>query len=532
MTTTTDRHRRRSRRAALTVAATLAGGLALATSPAIAAVPAPGWSATPVPVQDGQDPSYWGLAPQADAAGNVYACGDQEFGNSVHELTLQEDGGYVSSDVFTTGQEAAIWSCFADLSGAVYTLSSPYSQPQVLTRWTQVNGGKYVSQDVETFSSDSFIPAFVVSPKGGLYAMNVDTGLQYFAPLDDGTFSSTPTLIEDADIHSGDYQPRMTVDRRGDVFVSTVQSLDSMTEYAVVRIAGETHSTVFSGVDPAEVAPFVRALTTDARNNLYLSVETPIQDLYSDAQFTEAIVRYDRTGTGYDNPVAVYQTDDTDDIFYGLAGGPESRVVALGGSSLTSFQGLASPSAPRSFEAKAGDGTVALRWNKPASDGGAEVTGYSVSIVTGTGSSTQSTQVCSGDSLTFTCSVGGLTNGRTYRFQVRAINSEGYSLPAGIKATPSLPVSFTTDLPATSAAAVKSTLTLSVVVAGDPAPKLRWQKSTDAGDTWTNVKGGSGVSSISTVVRSSTYGTQYRVVATQKGAAPVYSTATTVTAPQ
>ena len=76
------------------------------------------------------------------------------------------------------------------------------------------------------------------------------------------------------------------------------------------------------------------------------------------------------------------------------------------------------------------------------------------------------------------------------------------------------------------------TMTLSVEVAGDPAAVLQWQTSTDGGTTWTNMAGGKNVTSISRLVRQKNIGNLFRVRAIQKGAAPVFSTVTTLTTPK
>ncbi|MGI6425198.1 MAG: fibronectin type III domain-containing protein [Tepidanaerobacteraceae bacterium] len=88
------------------------------------------------------------------------------------------------------------------------------------------------------------------------------------------------------------------------------------------------------------------------------------------------------------------------------------------------------PSAPQNFTATPGDGQVTLSWTAPASDGGAAISHYEVSADDGTTWVTASTST----SHTFT----GLTNGTTYTFKVRAVNSVGNGAEASVSAIPTV----------------------------------------------------------------------------------------------
>ncbi|HEV2257826.1 MAG TPA: fibronectin type III domain-containing protein, partial [Streptosporangiaceae bacterium] len=83
------------------------------------------------------------------------------------------------------------------------------------------------------------------------------------------------------------------------------------------------------------------------------------------------------------------------------------------------------PSAPQSLAAKAGDGSVSLTWQPPASNGGANITGYDVYRGTSPGAES-STPLATGVTTTsFTDSTA--TNGTTYYYKVTAVNSAGQS---------------------------------------------------------------------------------------------------------
>ncbi|HHT47428.1 MAG TPA: hypothetical protein GX004_09140 [Firmicutes bacterium] len=86
------------------------------------------------------------------------------------------------------------------------------------------------------------------------------------------------------------------------------------------------------------------------------------------------------------------------------------------------------PDAPQNFTATTGDTQVTLNWIAPASNGGSEITHYEVSSDNGVTWITAETDT----SHTFT----GLTNGTTYTFKVRAVNSKGPGAEASTAATP------------------------------------------------------------------------------------------------
>ena len=93
------------------------------------------------------------------------------------------------------------------------------------------------------------------------------------------------------------------------------------------------------------------------------------------------------------------------------------------------------PSAPQGLAAAGGNGSVALSWSAPASDGGSAVTGYDVYRGTSTGgeSGTPVASNVTGRSFTDT----GLVNGTAYFYTVTAVNAVGISPHSGeASATP------------------------------------------------------------------------------------------------
>lgn len=91
------------------------------------------------------------------------------------------------------------------------------------------------------------------------------------------------------------------------------------------------------------------------------------------------------------------------------------------------------PSTPTSVTAVAGDGSATVSWGAPTSDGGAAVSGYTVTASPG-GANCSTTVGVTPNPLA--CVVGGLSNGTTYTFAIRASNAAGLGAPASTSATP------------------------------------------------------------------------------------------------
>ena len=125
--------------------------------------------------------------------------------------------------------------------------------------------------------------------------------------------------------------------------------------------------------------------------------------------------------------------------------------------------GATAPGAPTLNSAAAGNGTVALGWSAPGSNGGSAITGYKVYRGTASGGETLLTTLSNVTSFTDT----GLTNGTTYYYKVSALNSVGESVASNeLSAKP---------------AAVPGAPTLNSATPGNGTVALAWSAPTNNG---------------------------------------------------
>jgi fibronectin type 3 domain-containing protein len=124
------------------------------------------------------------------------------------------------------------------------------------------------------------------------------------------------------------------------------------------------------------------------------------------------------------------------------------------------------PGAPTLNGATAGNGSVALAWSAPASNGGAAITGYRVYRATSSGGETLLTTLGVTTSWTDT----GAVNGTAYYYKVSAVNSIGES-------TLSNEMSATATAPDTTAPTAPTGLMAAAV--GTTQAIINWTASTD-----------------------------------------------------
>ena len=153
----------------------------------------------------------------------------------------------------------------------------------------------------------------------------------------------------------------------------------------------------------------------------------------------------------------------------------QSRVTAIaaGGQHSLALRGVTAPSAPSAASATAGHARATVMWESPAFDGGAPVTGYTVT-------SSPEGRTCTTTGAT-TCVVTGLTNGTPYTFTVTAANAAGTSV-ASAASDPVTPIRV---LPVAVAGSITT-------ADGVPFAGVSWSVADDAGVTQSGTTNSSG----------------------------------------
>jgi hypothetical protein len=141
---------------------------------------------------------------------------------------------------------------------------------------------------------------------------------------------------------------------------------------------------------------------------------------------------FNRTGTTWKQEPLITAFDAAADDYFGISVAVSANIVLVGSyrdddtatstGSVYVYAGSSTvASAPLGVTATAGDTQATVSWSPPASDGGAEISQYTVTGSPGgaTASTTATTTI-----------ITGLTNGTSYTFTVRATNAEGPSGPS------------------------------------------------------------------------------------------------------
>lgn len=156
------------------------------------------------------------------------------------------------------------------------------------------------------------------------------------------------------------------------------------------------------------------------------------------------------------------------------AGAVNVTVTTVGGTSGTqtfTYSAPTVPGIPTGLLSTAGDGSVALSWTVPASNGGSAITDYIVQWRTTSGPGSWNT-FADGTSTATTATVTGLTNGTSYDFQVAAVNAIGtgtYTAPDTETPTSvSAPAPTERATPTLSGGASRTSYTFTEAEAGNP----------------------------------------------------------------
>ncbi len=121
--------------------------------------------------------------------------------------------------------------------------------------------------------------------------------------------------------------------------------------------------------------------------------------------------------------------------YFAVAAANSAGTSAQSSTSTAATLALTVPSAPTGLAATASNGSVSLTWTAPTSTGGSPITSYVVRYSTTAGD--ELTTGSSYSSTTTSATIGSLTNGTAYYFQVEAVNHQGDSTASSaVSATP------------------------------------------------------------------------------------------------
>ena len=240
----------------------------------------------------------------------------------------------------------------------------------------------------------------------------------------------------------GDRQATVTT---GSTTRYTIPSLTNGTEYTVRVIATRTGATDGPPSDEMTGTPRVPPPpVTDLKQVMGVGVVPGNAQLVvtwtAVSTATGYTVQWTSGGQGYnigDRQATVTSGSTTRYTIPSLTNGTEytvrviaTRTGATDGPPSAEVKGtpFTTPGAPQHLSGVPGDEQVMLTWDAPSSDGGSAILRYEYAI------DDSGTWIDAGLDLEET--VPGLTNGREYAFEVRAVNSAGPGAPARTAATP------------------------------------------------------------------------------------------------
>ncbi len=234
----------------------------------------------------------------------------------------------------------------------------------------------------------------------------------------------------------------------------TVTSLTNGTLYSftVTAVNGSGSGTASAGVaaTPRTTPGAPTGLSaTPSNGSVALSWTAPSSN--GGAAITSYVVEYTYAG-GSGSVEGVSGTSTTitsltNGVLYTFTAAALNAVGTGTASSSATATPATTPGTPTGLGATTGNGSLALSWTAPASNGGAAITSYTITYNSG-GDDTSVTGI-SGTSTTLT----GLSNGTTYTIRVAALNSQGTStLSSSVTGTPSTVPGAPTGLTATSGA--------------------------------------------------------------------------------
>jgi hypothetical protein len=312
-------------------------------------------------------------------------------------------------------------------TGDTFTVSS---SPAVISGLT--NGGSYtftvaavnaIGESVFSTTSASAVPASAPTAPTSLAVLSGDTStvVSWSPPSDDGGNPITSYLVT----------------------ASNGATCTAIAPATSCKITGLTNGTSYTFTAKAinNIGTGVASATSPA--SVPAGLPTPPTSLSATIGDGQATIAFSGAGTNGSSittytviakPGGATSSSSASPItVLGLTNGTQYtfRVIAtngVGDSESSTATATATPArapdAPTSVSASGGNRSAQVSWTPPSDNGGAAITGYTVTASPGGAT-------CTATAIATSCFVGGLTNGSTYSFTVVANNAAGSSVPSG-----------------------------------------------------------------------------------------------------
>ncbi|MFN3865650.1 MAG: fibronectin type III domain-containing protein [Demequina sp.] len=293
----------------------------------------------------------------------------------------------------------------------------------------------------------------------------------------------------------------------GEEFV--VGGLDNGTEYEVavraVNAAGPSAASATDAVTPFTVAD-APSVTSVVESDGALTARFAAPDFNGGS----AITGYEYSIDGGDTWVVTSAVPGDDLVIDELTNGTRYdvtvRALNAAGAGDSSAPHSATPrmtaDAPAITSVTPGNGTITIAFDAPAFDGGAAITGYQYTL---DGGATWETATEDDGVIV----IDGLTNGREYTAQIRALNAAGASAPSGEHSATPFTSPGSPSVTAAEPGNGRATLEFAAPAFDGGSPITGYEYSVDGGTTWTSAPAGPGEAF---TVYGLTNGTQYTVV--------------------
>ncbi|MDD2305505.1 MAG: fibronectin type III domain-containing protein [Prolixibacteraceae bacterium] len=351
---------------------------------------------------------------------------------TLHNFTLEQwknTSGFDTHSTFVKGNTDPAYYRFeynATKSLKTISLSNPmidakgvkYSKSITLQPYTSV-----VLMNDLTVAAVPSAPTSVVASAG-----NASVSVTFVAPASDGgsaitgyTVTSIPAGGIDSNAGSTSLTHKITGLTNGTSYTFTVKatnsvgtSVASIASNLVIPTAPVATSFTFTGPSSGNVnSPSANFTVTP--NNVYTGTITITPTGAGSAGLSSKVLTFSNSSTAQTFSI-------TPTVAGSITLMPTNNGTLTNPSNLIYNAKAILPDAPTSVAATAGDASALVTFVAPTNTGGSAITGYTVTSIPAGGVDTNA------GSTSLTHSIGGLTNGTSYTFTVKAINSIGSSV--------------------------------------------------------------------------------------------------------